>query len=247
MVSNAYILLLSVSVFLHSWNVCQCQELSDSDKESAFNVFDQNNDGQIGIEELKQILLNLGEIVTDEEIQDEIEAVDQNGDGLIDYPEFVALLNRQLLKDTVAEVKNAFGFFDEDGNGFVTKQEIIDVLTNLGQQYSVSDIVNAIKDADTNGDGALNFKEFMGLLASNDAAKVNDAVIKINDDGLNSNDYDNKFSRNDNINDNVYTYECNIRCIFRLTIGLFAICLTIGLTVITLISLYKQCKSENKL
>lgn len=53
----------------------------------AFSVFDQNGDGFISAEELRQIMVKLGESLTDEEIEMMIDEADVDGDGRISYKE----------------------------------------------------------------------------------------------------------------------------------------------------------------
>ena len=242
--SKAYVLLVTLTVFLYSMNVGRCQdELNNDEKQATFDLFDSDGNGQISLKELEQILTKFGEFTSEQELKDEIAAVDQNGDGMINYAEFVLLLNRILLKDTVAKVEGAFHYFDEDGNGFVTKTEFKDIMTGLGQKLSDSEVVTTIKDADIDGDGELNFEEFIGLFGS--SAKFDDAVRQIDNEGLrNDGSYGQYVQDKTSITDNVYKYTCDVKCISG---GLFIIILTIGLSVMTLISLYKQCNSENKL
>ena len=49
-----------------------------------FKVFDKNGDGMIDAEELKDIMANFGEKMSEDEIMDMIKAVDVNQDGKID-------------------------------------------------------------------------------------------------------------------------------------------------------------------
>ncbi|XP_063698281.1 calmodulin-beta-like [Culicoides brevitarsis] len=63
---------------------------------SAFQVFDKNKDGFISVHELKEILMNLGEKMTDNEFEDLIAEADVDGDGRIDYEEFIAMMTRNI-------------------------------------------------------------------------------------------------------------------------------------------------------
>ncbi|XP_042904229.1 calmodulin isoform X1 [Parasteatoda tepidariorum] len=66
----------------------------DSEKElkEAFRVFDKNGDGFISAPELRHVMTNLGEKLTDEEVEDMIKEADLDGDGLVNYDEFVNIL-----------------------------------------------------------------------------------------------------------------------------------------------------------
>lgn len=55
-------------------------EISD-----AFKVFDTNGDGLISALELRQVMTNLGEKLTDKEVDDMIKEADLDGDGQINY------------------------------------------------------------------------------------------------------------------------------------------------------------------
>ena len=56
---------------------------------SAFRTFDKDGNGIISSNELKHIMITLGERLTDEEVDDIIREADINGDGFIYYEDFV--------------------------------------------------------------------------------------------------------------------------------------------------------------
>lgn len=55
-------------------------------------VFDKDGNGKISQQELKLVMKNLGENLTDEEINEMIREADDNGDGEVDYEEFVKMM-----------------------------------------------------------------------------------------------------------------------------------------------------------
>ena len=55
-------------------------------------MFDKNGDGKISKEELKVVMTNLGEKLTDAEIEEMIHEADDDGDGSVDYEEFVKMM-----------------------------------------------------------------------------------------------------------------------------------------------------------
>ena len=57
-----------------------------------FRLFDEDDDGFITREEMRQIIVDIGEKLPEEEIEAMITDADQNGDGKIDYDEFLQIM-----------------------------------------------------------------------------------------------------------------------------------------------------------
>ena len=70
-----------------------CQQLPKKNSEEemfdAFRVFDSNGNGYISAADLRHVMTNLGETITDNEIDNIIAEIDIDGDGQINYEEFV--------------------------------------------------------------------------------------------------------------------------------------------------------------
>lgn len=68
-------------------------KMKDTDTEEelreAFKVFDKDGNGFISAAELRHVMTNLGEKLTDEEVDAMIKEADTDGDGQVDYNEFV--------------------------------------------------------------------------------------------------------------------------------------------------------------
>uniref|UniRef100_A0A7N0UDS1 EF-hand domain-containing protein n=1 Tax=Kalanchoe fedtschenkoi TaxID=63787 RepID=A0A7N0UDS1_KALFE len=60
----------------------------------AFKVFDRDQNGFISAEELKQVMINLGEKLSDEDVEQMINEADLDGDGQVNFEEFVRMLSR---------------------------------------------------------------------------------------------------------------------------------------------------------
>nr|WGM49164.1 NEMOb [synthetic construct] len=58
----------------------------------AFGVFDKDGNGYIGAAELRHVMTNLGEKLTDEEVGELIREADIDGDGQVNYEEFVQMM-----------------------------------------------------------------------------------------------------------------------------------------------------------
>jgi len=72
------------------------RKMKDTDTEEelieAFKVFDRDGSGFISAAELRHVMTNLGEKLTDEEVDEMIREADVDGDGQINYEEFVKMM-----------------------------------------------------------------------------------------------------------------------------------------------------------
>lgn len=55
---------------------------SEAEIVEAFKVFDRDGSGKISADELRQVMTNLGEKLSDQEVEDMIREADTNGDGV---------------------------------------------------------------------------------------------------------------------------------------------------------------------
>ena len=58
----------------------------------AFKVFDSSGDGAISHDEMKQLLINVGEPVTDADVESILKEVDKDGDGDVSFEEFARMI-----------------------------------------------------------------------------------------------------------------------------------------------------------
>ncbi|KAJ8308336.1 hypothetical protein KUTeg_013210 [Tegillarca granosa] len=65
---------------------------AEEDMKEAFKVFDMDGNGFISRQELRCVMTNLGEKLSDEEIDEMIREADSNGDGQVDYEEFTLMM-----------------------------------------------------------------------------------------------------------------------------------------------------------
>ncbi|KAF9793202.1 calmodulin-like protein [Thelephora terrestris] len=57
-----------------------------------FEMFDKDGSGNISVSELKEAFRNLGEKLSDDQLDAILREADLDGDGLIDYEEFLSML-----------------------------------------------------------------------------------------------------------------------------------------------------------
>ncbi|XP_054822260.1 calmodulin-like protein 11 isoform X1 [Prosopis cineraria] len=65
---------------------------AEEELKEAFKVFDKDQNGYISASELRHVMINLGEKLTDEEVDQMIKEADLDGDGQVNFDEFVKLM-----------------------------------------------------------------------------------------------------------------------------------------------------------
>ncbi|XP_078612782.1 uncharacterized protein LOC144882674 [Branchiostoma floridae x Branchiostoma japonicum] len=152
----------------------------DGDEEGelreAFKVFDKDGNGFISAAELRHVMTNLGEKLTDEEVDEMIREADVDGDGQVNYEEFVTMMTEnidafspipmadQLTEEQISEFREAFELFDKDGNGSIDAGELGTVMKSLGQKPTETELQDMINEVDTDGDGTIDFTEFLTMM-----------------------------------------------------------------------------------
>ncbi|XP_023235515.1 calmodulin-like [Centruroides sculpturatus] len=68
------------------------EAISEQEIRDAFKIFDRDNTGYIIVAELRHVLTNLGEKLTDEEMDELLREVEIDNEGRIKYQEFVDMV-----------------------------------------------------------------------------------------------------------------------------------------------------------
>jgi calcium-dependent protein kinase len=133
-----------------------------------FTQLDDNGDGFLTHQELKDGLLKAGIKEIPPDLQQIMEQVDSDGSGKIDYTEFLAatLDKKVYIQEDVCWA--AFRVFDRNGDGKISKEEMKMVLgdDSVGDAMhkDAQTIKAIIEEIDTNGDGEIDFPEFMQMM-----------------------------------------------------------------------------------
>ncbi|XP_047313124.1 calmodulin-2/4-like [Impatiens glandulifera] len=85
--------IIEFAEFLHFLLAGQTKVQEDDDElKEAFKVFDKDEDGFISANELRHVMMNFGEKLTDEEVQHMIKEADLDGDGKVNFHEFINII-----------------------------------------------------------------------------------------------------------------------------------------------------------
>ena len=69
-----------------------------------FKLFDEDNSGKVSFRNLKRISQEIGETLTDEELQEMIDEADRGGDGLISQDEFYRVMRKRTDADEMDDM-----------------------------------------------------------------------------------------------------------------------------------------------
>ncbi|POM69230.1 Protein Kinase [Phytophthora palmivora] len=133
-----------------------------------FALFDKDESGCIDRDELKGMLLALGQQLSSSDIDEIMRQADTDGDGKISFTEFVSMMNQRLFRRgdlTTGDLKAAFDTFDVNHDGFITSSELEHILHVLGNKHiNNEETCKIIKAADKNEDGKIDYDEFCALM-----------------------------------------------------------------------------------
>jgi len=130
-----------------------------------FMALDENGDGLLTVNEMKEGLNRCGLKEIPPDLQQIMEEVDSDGSGVIDYTEFLAATLDRKVYMAEDVCWQAFRIFDRNSDGKIDKDEIKAVLNDTDvQNTAAKDMAEIIKEIDTNGDGEIDFQEFMNMM-----------------------------------------------------------------------------------
>ena len=137
-----------------------------SEFKEIFSLFDTSGDSTIPAKNLKEVLICLGQTLTQEELDELMyeHEIDATGDGRVGFVEFLNLMGRKM-KETkeVDRMREIFNVFDKNKDGFISASEIQCVMTSLGETLTEDEINEMVKEADRDLDSHISFEDFSQL------------------------------------------------------------------------------------
>lgn len=136
-------------------------EIREDDLRGIFREFDLNGDGFIQRDELRAVMVKMGQSPTDDELNAMFEAADADKDGNIDFHEFLTIARANPLSLSLRAV---FEELDVDGDGHITRSELRTAFQKMGHALNDQEIKAIYLQVDTNKDGKINFPEFCEMM-----------------------------------------------------------------------------------
>jgi Ca2+-binding EF-hand superfamily protein len=137
-----------------------------------FARYDLNGDGDLGADEVQQVIKDVGFKVDGDYINGTMEVFakyDDDGNGSLGLEEFTELwnfLHLDVASDKVNEARLEFDKYDIDGDGVLGVEEITALCKDVGfnaDENSVGGIMDIFAKFDEDGSGELEFQEFEPL------------------------------------------------------------------------------------
>lgn len=165
--------------------------------EDEFHRYDEDNSGQMDVQELANLLKGFGVTPLPGILEENIAELDFDGSGQINLQEFTKVLELQweregFAKSEVEEFQKAFKKFDRDRSGEVSADELMGIVSWLGYPQRGEVVKNIIKRADSDGTGALGWTEMLSCmrwLREAEVHRVHELLRKYDQDGSGEVDY----------------------------------------------------------
>jgi len=105
----------------------------------AFTIIDQNRDGVISKDDLRDVMATMGVTIPN----DELEAMIKEASGPINFTVFLTMFGEKLKgADPEDVIVSAFKVLDPEGTGFVKKDFIEELLTTQCDRFSADEMTN---------------------------------------------------------------------------------------------------------
>ncbi|CAG9861775.1 unnamed protein product [Phyllotreta striolata] len=129
-----------------------------------FDMFDEDGDGKITLEEIMKVLQSLNVHVSEAEAQMMMSDVDLDVSGTIDFGEFLLMIYTHLQqKRRKQDIIEMFNYLDVRHTGEINFEDLKIAMLSIGEDFTDEEIAEMMEEADQNGDGVIDFQEFSDL------------------------------------------------------------------------------------
>mmetsp|Transcript_38397 Transcript_38397/g.90634 ORF Transcript_38397/g.90634 Transcript_38397/m.90634 type:complete len:998 (-) Transcript_38397:84-3077(-) len=142
-----------------------------NDLRELFDFYDEDGSGGIEREELGELLAQMGQHKSAEELDRLFKLMDADQSNTVEFEEFavVIMANRKSKRDMdpIALADRMWKVFDKDGDGSIEVTELSETLKSLGQNWDTADVDRFFQDIDKDGSGAIEKDEFVDFIMEN--------------------------------------------------------------------------------
>ncbi|XP_078613485.1 calcium-binding protein E63-1-like isoform X2 [Branchiostoma floridae x Branchiostoma japonicum] len=146
-----------------------------ADIQALFNKYDENKDGSISAQELKNVVKEMDLPWTNKLVSAMIRERQRNADGVMDLKDFTRVVKsleeiKKALRnpdETQEAMVAAFNKIDKNGDGSLSQEELKEGMSGVvGMELSPETIAELVRIADSNSDGQVDIEEFVKMVTS---------------------------------------------------------------------------------
>ena len=127
----------------------------------AFNMIDQNRDGFIDSEDLKDMLSSLGQ----EPNEQVVESMMSEAPGPLNFTMFLTLFGEKLNgTDPEDVIRNAFACFDEEATGHINEDRLRELLVTMGDRFTDAEVDQMFRGSPVDNSGNFDYITFTRIL-----------------------------------------------------------------------------------
>lgn len=129
---------------------------------AAFNLFDNDQDGQIELQELGLLMRSLGQNFSNAELIEIITKIGIKESKSIEFHEFLDIMadNRRQQDDQIKLIK-AFKYFDRENTGYIHLDEFKHIMTTIAEKLTAEETDKLEEIAHVDADGKFNYRDLV--------------------------------------------------------------------------------------
>jgi len=129
--------------------------------EEYFQLFDEDNDGEVSCKQLGPLLRALGQIPSEAEVKEMVTEIGSETFDLKDLQKILA--RRQKESDPEEDIREAFAVFDKDKKGVPVK-DLRHAMKSVGEKLTDAEIDALLQELNVPKDGKITVDQFLKVL-----------------------------------------------------------------------------------
>eukprot|EP00043_Microstomoeca_roanoka_P006418 m.62609 g.62609 ORF g.62609 m.62609 type:complete len:170 (-) comp13405_c1_seq1:96-605(-) len=129
----------------------------------AFSMIDQNHNGVIDEDDLREMFSSLGQVPDDAEILKMLS--EAPNPAKLNFTMFLTLFGDKMTGyDPEEVIKNAFACFDPEGSGKLDEDKLRELLTTMGDRFTEEEVDEMFRGAPIDAEGKFDYREYTRVL-----------------------------------------------------------------------------------